>query len=687
MTPETNRRPLSPITHLSTPPEPQSSGHPPDSSSGLYPGFQISYDLDPDTIDEDDGPFERPMPNKFITTRSRGVQINGTWLSSAPFSQFRHLTPYGASLHPPPLTCSDARSESSSFSSETLTSHIAILLERLTQLSSKLSQADALTLTNRLKRQHLYHNPGDVKHLSRSTINQILADASSLRSQFRVLLEDEKVVAVCTRKEVRALFRLMKEMFTEMGRLRVVLNDVILDPSQAPRVSEAAMNPGKREEDDLGDGTKDGTLHWMGPFSKLFSPGNRVEKHQKEDQLLAGPPLSKSVSTRSAASEGTSSGVAGAARPRTMIVPKNAPALAASATTVNVEFFGGGVKGKSVTNTFSRSDAPMPPPLSISPTDHSIISGVGGPKNVMDIFAGAPSRALDHEPWVMLPGQSPRKAKSSTFRGGLSMDATGRTSPVPQLIGEGDVGRHAEDGTGGIIGGLSRYVDAVIDPVFRRASGQPGYLPTLPPPPLMTDQDHRGSVLNEEPNQVRDQPTGRRLRRGLSDSSIHSTFTSQAADGERSYPRSPIASSSGANALGSVDVVPNRQPRFPAMWPDGQSVLQALSRTMQNFRLGQGGASSAKAGVGASTSEAPPDPQPRRFSAEEQRVGGEVRGAKTSGKTGDHPTPRKGLKIKSRDSTLNGVGVPYYANTMGTAALLNSLPGRASMRDPFVWEP
>jgi len=90
----------------------------------------------------------------------------------------------------------------------------------------------------------------------------------------------------------------------------------------------------------------------------------------------------------------------------------------------------------------------------------------------------------------------------------------------------------------------------------------------------------------------------------------------------------------------------------------------------------------------ASTSEAPPpDSQPRRSSAEEPRVGGEVRGAKTNGKTGGHHTPRKGLKIKSRDSTLNGVGVPYYANTMGTAALLNSLPGRASMRDPFVWEP
>ena len=108
---------------------------------------------------------------------------------------------------------------------------------------------------------------------------------------------------------------------------------------------------------------------------------------------------------------------------------------------------------------------------------------------------------------------------------------------------------------------------------------------------------------------------------------------------------------------------------------------------MQNFRLGQGGASTAKAGMDTSTSEAPPDSLHRRSSAEEAKVGGEVRGAKTNGKTGDNHTPRKGLKIKSRDATLDGVGVPYYANTMGTAALLNSLPGRASMRDPFVWEP
>ncbi|KAF8338496.1 hypothetical protein F5887DRAFT_1238226 [Amanita rubescens] len=706
LTPETNHRPLSPTTHLSTPSEPRLLYHPPCSSSSLYPALQISYDLDPDTIDEDDEPIGKSMHTKSTPTRSRGVQMNGTWSTSIPFSQFRYLTPYGASLHPPPLTSSDPRSESSSFSSETLTSHIAVLLERLTQLFSKLAQADALTLTNRLKRQHLYHNPGDVKHLSRSTINQILADAIALKSQFRVLLEDEKMVAVCTRKEVRTLFRLMREMFGEMGRLRVVLNDVILDPSQAPRVSEAGMDPKKREEDGLGAGSKDGwdgTLNWMGPLSKLFSPGNRTEKRQTEDRLSAGPPLSKSTSNQSAASGITSLGVTGAVggpRSRPITVPKNAPALAASATTVNVEFLGAGLKGKTVTNTFSSSDGPVPPLFSVSPDNHNAewqmqrtISGAGGSRNVMDIFAGAPSKVLDPEPWVVLP-RTPRKARSAIIP---TMDLTGRSSPTPRPTVESGVGhgQPAEDGMGRVIGGLSRYVDAVIDPVFGRASGPSDYLPTMSPLPLTTKEDQQRSVSNERPNQASEQPSRPRLRRGLSDSSIHSTFTSQAMDEERSYPHSPVAPNSGP----SVGVVLNRQPRFPAMWPDRQSVLQALSRTMQNFRLGQGGASSAKArttsstgSADASSSEVSQEPQPQ-LPAEEAKVpvNGEFRATKTSGKAGDpHTTPRKGMRVKPRSSTPTDLGVSYYEypapGAMGTSALLNSLPARASMRDPFVWE-
>jgi hypothetical protein len=95
-------------------------------------------------------------------------------------------------------------------------------------------------LTNRLKRQHL---TGDVSHLSRTTVGTIVSEAMLLRSNFRSLLEDDKIVTVCTRKDLRALFNLLKDAFNELGELRITLNDVILDPSLAQKISEAAMNP------------------------------------------------------------------------------------------------------------------------------------------------------------------------------------------------------------------------------------------------------------------------------------------------------------------------------------------------------------------------------------------------------------------------------------------------------------
>ena len=63
---------------------------------------------------------------------------------------------------------------------------------------------------------------------------------------------------------------------------------------------------------------------------------------------------------------------------------------------------------------------------------------------------------------------------------------------------------------------------------------------------------------------------GRTLRRrGLSDSSIHSTFSSQA-----DAPLSPHAPTSDLHIPSS---------RLPA-WPDRSTVFQALSRTVQNIR-------------------------------------------------------------------------------------------------------
>ena len=82
-----------------------------------------------------------------------------------------------------------------------------------------MSQADALTLTNRLKRQNL--KGADIGYLSRSTVSHILSEATGLRAQFRSVMEDDKVVLACTRKDMRLLFKFIKDVFAEMGQMRI----------------------------------------------------------------------------------------------------------------------------------------------------------------------------------------------------------------------------------------------------------------------------------------------------------------------------------------------------------------------------------------------------------------------------------------------------------------------------------
>ena len=355
-----------------------------------------------------------------------------------------------------------------------------------------MSQADALTLTNRLKRQNL--KGADIAHLSRSTVGNILSEATSLRAQFRSLLEDDKVVLACTRKDMRLLFKFIKEVFTELGQMRVTLNDVILDPSTASRVSELALNPGRTEaeakERELSAQT--GAAGWMAPISKLFSPIAPVDRHAT---------LVSSTNTK------------GTSRPPRFI-PKLGPALAASATTVNVEFSG---TGRSVTNAFS----PQPLPQTDSHSDTV--------PDVMGIFAGAPRINAESDPWVVVPPSQQVLQRSQSSR---KKDMS--TASISRSIGHKNPS------------GLSRNVDAVID--------------------INKSQD-----VDEEESDLVPPLLERTLRRrGLSDSSIHSTFTSQA---DATPPRTPTR---------------NHHPNIPSSklpaWPDRSSVFQALSRTVQNIR-------------------------------------------------------------------------------------------------------
>ena len=495
LSPELTRSPLSPTDSLALPDLRWTRGR-------LSPNpSMVSYDLEEEG-DETESASEvehsrHPRP-LLLLKRSRGMQTEPL------------QTPI-PSL-PPSISPQDPRSESSSFSESPL-SQVGAILDRVYVLCSRMCQADALTLTNRLKRQHL--RGADVRHLSRSTVNGILNEAAGLRTQFRFLLEDDKVVTTCTRKDLRLLFKFVKDVFTEMAQMRITLNDIVLDPTCAPRISDSVLHPGKAEADLAKEKEKDpfalvNPAGWIAPISKLFAPAGRSE----------------GVSEGGGAVQRSHSGRMSLGRPG-RFVPKLGPALAASATTVNVEFSGSGV-GRAVTSV---NDAAVP-----VPSETSTVPASQSNSSIMGIFAGAPlnSNGIEPEsPWVILPSTSFNRPRSTHPKhgSGSPMATARRTSGR----------RHTSR--------LSRNVDALIE----------------------LEQD------NEDQDVVPPLLERTLRRRGLSDSSIHSTFTSQATDETRlpSNPPSPLRNTHVVNPI-----LPSRAPR----WSDTTSMFQTLSDTIRTLR-------------------------------------------------------------------------------------------------------
>lgn len=413
------------------------------------------------------------------------------------------------------LSPHDGQSDSSSLT-DGQSSVIGVVVERVTVLLARIVQADALTLTNRLKRQHL--QGADISHLSRATVNSILHEAATLRAHFRAFLEDERVVTTCTRKDLRVLFNLMKDIFTELGQMRVTLNDVILDPSVALKVSEMALNPSKAEAAtrNVESPSNAPSGSWMAPITKLLGLPATVPGENAASRALSPP-----IRTASR----------GRGRPPPRIVPKREAALSASAMTVNVEFSGAGV-GRAVTSTFSahpdgRFEVPTRPRLG-GQSGSSHAPSQTTTRSVMDIFAGAPRGSETADPWIVIP--TPQRA------GTVPLDAVNDNIPSS---GSATIGRSMLRKR---TSRLSRAVDAVID----------------------QQQSQQGEHNKEKRDTAEDTLLERTLRpRGLSDSSIHTTFMN--------HEDHPPEAESTPFGLGPQ--------------PDRGSVLQTLTRRMQSFRF------------------------------------------------------------------------------------------------------
>ncbi|KIO22023.1 hypothetical protein M407DRAFT_28438 [Tulasnella calospora MUT 4182] len=482
----------------------------------------------------------------------------------------------------------------------TASATLPALIERVTALHTRVSQADVRTLHNRLKRQHIVG--GDVGHLSKSTLKSIMLEVNNLRSHFKSALDaagvgspslanGEEPTSIVNRTDLRALLKASRDLLAELIQLRSTLNTVTLDPSFAKRLKDQAFSDAPRSgtitpegEEDRGRSTKllrpPAAMGWIAaPIQKLFSVSNTSSSDIASSE--AGP------SKRSGPEHG----------PQTLrgprMAPKLAPAIAATTATVNVEFGSTGTKRATVDEgTTETIDASTSTSMSRTNSDNvaggslgrasASRLGLGGNKsppaladdsersrNLLGIFAGAPTSSSSRkDAWVVVPNRGKTDRRAGSTAASLATDApihSYRAMRPTVLDGPGfDAQRRLGIGNIGGVGAsmratsgfnpnrLSRIVDAVID--------------------------DNASIAPSEPE--------RTLRgRNLSDSSIHSSFVRQ---GPVQRLLTPAAVALSAPSVDTATPTPTSTE--PSTFVDRESVLQSLSRKVQNF-VQSGGAS------------------------------------------------------------------------------------------------
>src|SRR5258706_5028084 len=228
----------------------------------------------------------------------------------------------------------------------------------------------------------------------------------------------------------------------------------------------------------------------------------------------------------------------------TRLAAKLAPAVSASTTTVNVEFGGNAAVRRAVSTT---SEAPIPVRTN-NTTPQPVVK-----KQLFGIFAGAPKKpASKLGGWVVLPS------------------GAGPTSPIaPVSMDKPPIARQGRR----VFNNprrMSRMVDAVVDAdaafIACHSSSEEG------PEHLEDDDGHHYHHHGRHPTGLLERPL---RRRGLSDSSMHSTFLSAA----RGPPIQRLVTPAGL-ALCPTDMEPAMGSAIPGSISDRENMLEILGRQM-----------------------------------------------------------------------------------------------------------
>ena len=395
---------------------------------------------------------------------------------------------------------------------------LTVLIEHLMKILTKLQSADIPTLNKRLKKHHL---SGGVEHLSRSTMRALQLEVTEMRQTFRGVFEVNSI----NRREFSLLLKLLKDVFIELIELQSVVNDVTIDPHFAKTLQREAYR-----DDEEGDGKGGNSalgLGWIAaPITKFFvtSAADGSEGEDTKDSRRPGRMAERRL------------------QPGTMKAPKLQASTSATTTHVSVEFGGSGIVRRSTPAVPATTAVEGSPQLSETASDSaSQVHGSTNPETTMippssptgrgtlrpsksranrnellGIFAGAP-RPISPTGWVVL-GQG-------TAPGGPSR-SQGVRAASSQYFGDRTV-RQRDDAAAASRKRLSAVVDAVIDTTAEQMEGENP----------ATASTFETSLLE------------RQLRpRGLSDSSIRSTFISHGNPSKRLITASSVAVGSAPRA-------------------------------------------------------------------------------------------------------------------------------------------
>ncbi|OCF45405.1 hypothetical protein I317_00650 [Kwoniella heveanensis CBS 569] len=514
-----------------------------------------------DSVLTNTSPKRAKRKTLLLLTKSQGVQTDPvennapTEITPSVNSRRESLPAQGAvatSTGTSPIPPSEDHSETSSIT-DTRAGILLVVIEHMSKMLARLRDADVPTLNKRLKKHNL---PGDVGHLSQSTMRSLQQEVAELRNQFKGIHH----LGGIDRKDFNLLLRLFKDVFSDLVDLQAIVNDVTINPSLAKKLQKAAF---KDEEEEAARAAKQASgLGWIAaPITKFFvTPADGAG-----NESTIAPQPGKGIER-------------GRLQPVPVkAAPKQQATASATTTHVSVEFGGTGISRRAtpamMTGAAGVSDMLPPSPVPAIEGDRSKLTLSAGPgtglegglapptartvrrsksranrNELLGIFAGAPPRPATPaggEPWTVLGQGHAQPSSSSGATGGKTLRSVSSQYFADKTI---RAPREATDQRKR----LSAVVDAIIDDSANQLASDHAHY-----------HDSNAAVAGSYDPPLLE----RTLRpRGLSDSSIRSTFVSHA----------------NANPVEQAEMRGGRAPAYGSVV--GGGMLQNLSRKWYEFR-------------------------------------------------------------------------------------------------------